>query len=111
MRAILTGFIFVLSALAAQPDRITSAVDSRRPHTLPGSVHRLAQAQFDRGAVDPGMQLDHVQLLFSPSTAQQADLDQLLTDQQNPSSASFRKWLSPEQYAERFGLSPADHSK
>ena len=29
-----------------------------------------------------------------------------LADQQNPRSASYHKWLTPEQYASRFGLSP-----
>jgi uncharacterized protein (TIGR03437 family) len=111
MRAVFIGFILVSTGFAAQPNRILSAVDARRPHVLPNSVHRLAQAQFDLGAVDPAMQLDHVQLLFTPSAEQQQDLDQLLKDQQNPSSPNFRKWLSPGQYADRFGLSASDQSK
>src|SRR5579859_5506780 len=116
MRAIIIGSIFVLTAFVltargAQRERITSAVDARRPHAMTDAVHRLAQAQNDRGAVDPGMQMDHVQLIFNPSAEQQSDLDQLLKDQQNPSSQNYRKWLTPAQYADRFGLSASDHSK
>src|SRR5580693_3315330 len=32
-----------------------------------------------------------------------AALEQLLADQQNPASSSYRKWLTPKEFAERFG--------
>ena len=57
------------------------------------------------------MRMEYMQMLFQPSAAQQADLDQLLIDQQNPSSASYHKFLTPEQFGERFGLSFSDQSK
>jgi uncharacterized protein (TIGR03437 family) len=47
-------------------------------------------------------------LLFKPSSTQQAALDQLLAQQQDPSSANYHRWLTPEQYAASFGLSAAD---
>src|ERR1035438_1814892 len=50
-------------------------------------------------------------LLAKPSAAQQAELNQLLADQQNPSSPQFHKWLTPETFGARFGLSIGDHSK
>jgi uncharacterized protein (TIGR03437 family) len=65
----------------------------------------------DRGAVDPAMQLDHMMLMIKPSATQQAELDHLLADQQNPSSANYHKWLSPEEFGNRFGLSTDDSSK
>jgi MYXO-CTERM domain-containing protein len=34
----------------------------------------------------------------------QTQLDRLLADQQDPSSPSFRQWLTPEQFGERFGV-------
>jgi subtilase family serine protease len=61
--------------------------------------------------VAPDLSLDHVQILIKPSVAQQASLDQLLRDQQNPASTSYRQWLTPEAYADRFGLTPRDHAK
>ncbi len=86
-------------------------VDTRVTRVIPGNVHALAKAQFDQGAVDPSTALNYVTLLTKPSAAQQADLDRLLADQQNPSSPQFHKWLTPEQFGDRFGLSPADSSK
>ncbi len=45
---------------------------------------------------------------LKPSASQEAALDQLLANQQNPSSADFHRWLTPEQYADRFGASQDD---
>jgi uncharacterized protein (TIGR03437 family) len=98
-------------APAAVPDRITRPVDVNRTATLSGNLSRRAQAQFDQGAVDPAMPMPYIVLLIQPAEAQQADLAQLLAGQQNPSSAFYHQWLTPEEFASRFGLSSADHSK
>ncbi len=49
--------------------------------------------------------------MLKPSNSQQAELEQLLVDQQDPFSANYHQWLTPEQYADRFGASPADLDK
>ncbi|HTX34432.1 MAG TPA: protease pro-enzyme activation domain-containing protein [Bryobacteraceae bacterium] len=105
-------WVALASVAAAGPvDRVLRPVDPARTTPVPGNVPRLAQAQFDRGAVDDGMRMEYMVLLMKPSAAQQADLDQLLAGQQNPSSPQFLKWLTPEEFGNRFGLSTADHSK
>jgi subtilase family serine protease len=96
---------------AAQPDRIAGSIESRQMVTLPGSVHPKAQPQFDQGPVDPSYQLGYITLIVAPSPSQQAELDQLLAQQQDRSSANFHKWLTPEQYAARFGMSQSDITK
>ncbi len=96
---------------AAQADRITGPVDARVVRALPGNLTPWAKAQFDQGAVDPAMRIPYILLMTKPSPAQQADLDRLLADQQNPSSPRFHKWLTPEQFGDRFGLSSGDQSK
>jgi uncharacterized protein (TIGR03437 family) len=97
--------------MAAPPSRITRPLNTSRTSVISGHVHRLAQPQFDRGAVDPAKKLSYMVLMVKPSTGQQADLDRLLFDQQNPSSPSFRSWLTPEQFGGRFGLNTSDQSK
>ncbi|MFZ0479698.1 MAG: S53 family peptidase, partial [Terriglobales bacterium] len=57
------------------------------------------------------MKLSYITLLTVPTATQQKALNKLLADQQNPHSASYRKWLTPEQYADRFGLSQNDVQK
>ena len=97
--------------LAAAPvDRI-STIDRGQTATLKNQVHPAAIASNDRGNVDPAMPMDHMMLIVRPSAVQEADLEQLLADQQNPSSQNYRKWLTPEEFAGRFGLSPGDNSK
>ena len=96
---------------AAPASRITRAVDPSRTRRIVGSLSPLAQAKNDVGPVDSSMPLDYMVLSYKPSADQQQDLDGLLTDQQNPSSAQFHKWLTPEDFGNRFGLNQQDHSK
>lgn len=103
--------LFTSLTAAAPPNRITRPVDTRRVRVLTGGVHRLAQPAFDRGPVEAAKRLDDLVLMTKPTAGQQAELDQLLADQQNPSSPRFHQWLTPEEYGERFGLSASDHSK
>jgi uncharacterized protein (TIGR03437 family) len=104
-------FCMVGAAAAAPPSRITRPVDPARTVVVPGRIHSMAQPQYDRGAVDPSKRLNHVMVMLKPSAVQQAGLDALLVDQQNPSSPNFRKWLTPEQFGERFGVNSSDQSK
>ncbi len=50
-------------------------------------------------------------MMFKAAPAQEAELDALLEAQQNPSSPNFHKWLGPEEFADRFGLSANDVSQ
>ena len=104
-------FALCVAAVAAPQDRITGPVDVRQTEPIRGSVHRMAQAQFDRGAVEPEFPMNHMVLFVKPSAAQQTELNRLLADQQNPSSTQFRRWLSPEEFGNRFGLTAGDHSR
>lgn len=102
--------ILILStfSFAAAPDRVTGTIDPRQFVKLSAGVPLKAQPQFDQGPVEPSFQLSYVTLLTVPSAGQQKALDKLLAQQQNPRSPYYHKWLTPEQYADRFGLSPND---
>ena len=97
--------------LAAQSDRITGPIDSGQMATLPGHVNRNAKPQYDQGQVEPSLQFSYVTLVIAPSPSQQIALDLLLAQQQDRSSPNYHKWLTPEQYADRFGLSQNDINK
>src|SRR5581483_9966763 len=57
------------------------------------------------------MKVNNVALVFRLSAEQQSDLDNLLKEQQNPASSSYHKWLTPEEYAARFGVADSDIRK
>jgi len=110
LRPTLLVFISVVltATLGAQPDRIGARIDGSRTVVLAGHVPPGARAQFDQGRVAASFPLPHVTIQLKPSLSQQTSLDQLLAGQRNPASADFHKWLTPEQYADRFGASQND---
>jgi uncharacterized protein (TIGR03437 family) len=96
------------SVCFAQPNRILSQMDNSKTFSLPGRVHPLATAANDAGEVPSTFPLHYMTMAFQPTPAQHAQLQQLLADQQNPASPRYRQWLTPEQYADRFGVSASD---
>jgi subtilase family serine protease len=97
-------------SFAAAPDRITGPIAGQLVK-LPGGVPLKAQAQYDQGPVDPALKLGYMTLLTVPTASQQKALKQLLAQQQDRNSALFHQWLTPEQYADQFGLSSNDIQK
>lgn len=60
------------------------------------------------GAVDFGpvageMDFSQITLMFRRTAEQHSALDRLLREQQDPSSPNYRRWLTPEEFADRFG--------
>ena len=109
--AVVAILLCVQTALFAQRDRISSSIDRSRIAVLSGNIHAKAQAQYDQGPADPFLAIENVTLRLKSSPEQQGLLDRLLAEQQDPSSANFHKWVTPEQYADRFGVSSGDMAK
>jgi subtilase family serine protease len=81
------------------------------PVPIHGHLHPLAQRRFDRGRVNELFQLNHVTMMFKPTAVQQAALNTLLEQQQDPSSPNYHQWLTPEQFADRFAMTTAEFEK
>ena len=99
------------TAVFARPhDRLSSTVDTRTTVELPGNVH-----PFVRGAnglaVESGLRMERMILLLQPDSTQAAALDQLVEQQQNPQSPTYKKFLSPQQFGSQFGVSASDIQK
>ncbi len=90
--------------------RITAPIDNSSRATLTGSQSPRANPANDIGPVSPSMKLQGISLVFSRSAAQQTALNTLLAAQQNPASPLYHQWLTPEQFAARFGVADADIS-
>jgi len=98
------------SSQVTSMNRILRPVDAAQVASVRGTIHPMARAQFDRGRTDTTKALS-ASLTFRLSAAQQADMDLLLRQQQDRASPNFHRWLTPEQYAARFGMTSADLAK
>ena len=96
---------------AAQADRIAGNVESSQMVPLVGQTNHKVKPQYDQGRVPATMQMNQLTLLTLPTPSQQEALRALVAEQQDPKSANFRKWITPEQWADRFGLSQNDVQK
>jgi hypothetical protein len=99
---------FTASAQAAVQNRIAGAVNNGSRVALPGTVGGRARHSVDLGLAPANRKLESLSLRFSMTPAQQADLNQLLAAQLDPSSPSYHQWLTSEQFGVRFGLSSSD---
>lgn len=98
---VLTGIL----SLSAQAQRVINDADRV---TLHGNTHPLARAEFDRGSAGATLPMNHMIMLLSVRPAAQAELDQLLADQQDPKSPNYHKWLTPAEFGLRFGPTDQD---
>src|SRR5215475_2025156 len=101
------GILSAQLALAQAHNRISELSDTNRV-TMYGNVHPLARAQYDQGRVPGSMPMRRVTLVFNRTAAQQSELETLLKQQEDRSSSNYHKWLTPQEYAARFGLSESD---
>ena len=113
LRVRVTAALFAClgATLVSAQDRITTTIDARRSVLLRGSTPPQAQPKDDLGEVPADFALGNMTLMFRPSAEQQAALEQLLAEQQDPASPNYHTWLTPEQYADRFAPSAADVAK
>jgi len=102
------AFALLAPSVEAQQDRIGGRIGSGPTVVLSGHVPDRARAALDQGPVAASLPLPLVTMYLQPSSSQQTSLQQLLASQQNPSSGSYHQWLSPEKYADQFGVSQND---
>ncbi len=82
-----------------------SAQDQERTVVLAGNRHPLARAEFEVGPVAPDFPMQRMLLVLAPGAGQQAELHALVEAQQDPTSPEYHRWLTPEDFAARFGAS------
>ena len=104
---------FLSAALLAQAPapRITAAIDNAQRTTIPGTHPPMASQANDTGQVPSGTKLGGISIVFSRTASQEAKLQALISEQQNSSSALYHKWLTPEEFANQFGVTDSDITK
>ncbi len=114
---LLLATLFTISSLTATAQtkpaaaRITQAVNEANLVTLHGSVHPLARAGFDQGAVADSRPMNHMLLVLQRSADQETALRRLMDEQQTKNSPNYHAWLTPQQFGQQFGVADADIQK
>jgi len=88
--------------------RITQELDEKKLVALPGNVHPLIHGATDLKAVSDAQPLTRMLLVLKRSAEQESALLRLLEEQHSKSSASYHRWLSPDQFGQQFGPADAD---
>ncbi len=96
-----------LSAQGSAP-RLTQPITGESRTVLANSRPPRALPANDAGAVSPDTPLQGITLVLSRTSAQQSAINTLLTAQSDPASPLYHQWLTPEQFAARFGVADAD---
>jgi len=99
----LVGLLLDATRAGAAPQHVVNDADSV---VLKGNVHPLARPEYDVGATAPSLPMEHITLALNLDRDKQEALKRLLAEQQDPASPSFHRWLTPEEFGERFGRSP-----
>lgn len=90
------------------PARITGpAVNSERAQLLHSLRPEVAIATDD-GPLAGQHVLKSITIFFNRTPGQEADLQQLLSDQLDRSSSRYHSWLTPEEFGAQFGANPSD---
>ena len=96
------------AAASALATRLTGPTDDTVRTLLSKTLHPLARVARDVGRADGDRVWHGLSVVFNVTPAAQADLDALLVAQQSRTSPDYHRWLTPEAYADRFGMSPSD---
>src|SRR5262245_36556701 len=89
---VLSSSVFQGASLSAEPrlqDRIAHKIERTSTVVVAGNVHPLANPRHDMGRTPAAFRMQHVTMLFKPTDTQQAELDALLEQQQDPKSPKY----------------------
>jgi len=94
---------------AVQPHpQITRDIIEWDRTVLHGNVHPRIAERAPIGMVDRSKPMERMILSLKLAPESKARLETLLSEQQDPASPNYHRWLTPKQFGERFGPAPAD---
>src|SRR5215472_336303 len=99
-------FFSVAAFTQQHATRIATEIDNRDRVPIKRSKSPMARPENDAGRVPGKNKLEGINIFFSRSAEQEADLDGLIAAQQDSNSPLYHKWLTPEEFG--FGLADSD---
>ena len=97
----------VESARGARP-RIKGVVDETNRIALTGNVRPETRPDNDRGRVADTLAMEHMLLQLKRSAGQEKALQQFIDELHTHGSPNFHRWITAQEFGERFGLAPED---
>lgn len=102
-----------MSTLQAQPsgrpERVVhNPIDETRTVALRGNTRPEANVRNDRGPLADSFPLNHLILQLKRSPEREAALRAYIDELHDPQSANYHQWLTPEQFAEHYGVAQGD---
>ena len=97
-----------VGARAQVPDRIQRSFDPAQTQPLANHHPIWAVAANDMGPVPANLPIQSITLVLARSSQQEQAFEQLLRDQQDPSSPEYHHWLTSNEIGESYGLSEND---
>ncbi|OLD83097.1 MAG: peptidase S53 [Acidobacteria bacterium 13_1_20CM_58_21] len=107
---VLTSLAISLPA-QERAERVTAEIDDTERTAIQGSQPPMARPENDAGRMAVGTKLEGISIVLSRTVTQEAALQALIAAQQDPTSPSYHKWLTPEEFAARFGVADTDIAK
>ncbi len=98
----------VTFSYAATAPRIKQQIDESKMVKLAGNTRPEANTLNDRGPVSDVMDIDHMLLLLQRSPQKEKQLEKLIDSLNDRKSPNFHKWLTPEEFGEKFGVAQQD---
>ncbi len=110
---VISGLLSLTSTVWAQPTghptrMIHEGVDESKLLSLEGNTRPEANAVNDRGIVSDDFKMDHMLLHLKRSPERESALKQYIEDLHNAKSPNYHQWLTPEQFAEHYGVAQED---
>src|SRR6202789_1319145 len=87
---------------------IVVTINEAKLTVLAGNTRPEANAANDQGAVEGSMPLQHMLMPVKRTPRQETARTHPIDDLHNPQSESFHQWLTPQQFAEHYGVASED---
>jgi pro-kumamolisin-like protein len=87
---------------------VTQHVDEGKRVTLHGNTRPEAKHEHDRGPVHGHFRMEHMLLQLRRSPEQELALQQFIDELHTQGSPNFHRWISAEEFGERFGVAEQD---
>jgi len=93
--------------LSARAQSIGFVNDSDRV-VLHGNTHPHANSANRFAPADRNLRMEKIVLVLAHRANTQAELDNLIAQQHDPLSPLYHRWLTPEEFGQRFGIGDSD---